>query len=147
TIEPLRTAALRQPGAHERASGMIKFQCPKCAAEGHDTHDDNARLFINDGKWGCAFASSDTAKGRAHWEAIGQALGAFTYRHPRASRAPAPDATLASGLHSVWGCAIAVPVFLEEAEEPGDFLRPRLLVRGAITELYSPRGLGQPQGT
>jgi hypothetical protein len=147
TIEPLRTAALRQPGAHERASGMIKFQCPACAAEGHDTHEDNAGLFINDGKWGCAFASSDTAKGRAHWEAIGQALGAFTYRHPRASRAPAPDAALASGLHSVWGCAIAVPVFLEEADETVDFLEPRLLVRGAITELYSPRGLGKTQVT
>jgi Flp pilus assembly protein TadD len=32
-IEELRAAALRQPGARERASGMIKFQCPQCAAD------------------------------------------------------------------------------------------------------------------
>jgi len=76
-LEHLRQAALRQPGARERASGIIKFQCPACAADGHDKHQDNAGLFPRDRKWGCAFASGDTVFGRAHWEAIGRALGAF----------------------------------------------------------------------
>jgi hypothetical protein len=45
----------------------------------------------------------------------------------------------------VWGTAVAVPVFLQETDEVVDFIEPRLLVRGAITELYSPRGLGKTQ--
>lgn len=79
-IDRLRVAALRQPGARERASG-IKFQCPACAAEGHDVHQDNAILFPHDGKWGCAFASSDSSLGRKHWDAIGHVLGAFSNGH------------------------------------------------------------------
>jgi hypothetical protein len=46
-LEHLQTAALQQPGAVRRHAG-IKFQCPQCAAEGHDEHRDNACLF-NDG--------------------------------------------------------------------------------------------------
>jgi hypothetical protein len=92
TIEQLRTAALRQPGARERASGMIKFQCPQCAADGHDAHQDNAGFFIHDGKWGCAFASSDSAQGRAHWEAIGLALGVRGHQSPNGHvSTPTPD--------------------------------------------------------
>jgi AAA domain len=83
-LEPLLAAALKQPGAVRRDFG-IKFQCAACAAEGHDKHRDNACLF-NDGTWGCAWAK-DTELGRAHWEAIGRAIGAFN-RPARDSRAP-----------------------------------------------------------
>lgn len=69
----LRDAAMRQPGAVERATG-IKFACPACRDEGFDDPGDNAILF-NDGRWGCAWAK-DTALGRKHWEAIGRELGA-----------------------------------------------------------------------
>jgi AAA domain len=142
-LQRLDAAALEQPGALRRQHG-IKFQCPACAAEGHDKHQDNACLFSN-GDWGCAW-SKDTDLGRAHWEAIGRALGAFhTNGHTRSFEPPAPGATRTSGLDSVWASAIAVPVFLEEADEVVGFLEPRLLVRGGITELYSPRGLGKTQ--
>jgi Protein of unknown function (DUF3987) len=72
-IDRLEAAALQQPGAKRRHHG-IKFQCAGCAAEGHDEHRDNACLFTN-GDWGCAW-SKDMPVGRAHWEAIGLALGA-----------------------------------------------------------------------
>jgi len=72
----LEAAALRQPGAVRRHIG-IKFQCPACAAEGHDAHMDNACLFFATGKWGCAFAT-DSVLGRVHRRAIGLALGAYT---------------------------------------------------------------------
>ena len=71
-IDRLEAAALQQPGAVRRQHG-IKFQCAGCAAEGHDKHQDNACLFPN-GDWGCAWAR-DMPAGRAHWEAIGRALG------------------------------------------------------------------------
>lgn len=86
-IDVLIEAALRQPGARERASGIIKFQCPACRDEGHDAHRENAGLFTHDGKWGCAFASGDPTAGRAHWEAIGRALGVLN----GARREPAPN--------------------------------------------------------
>jgi hypothetical protein len=87
-VEGLRAAALTQPGAVERQSGNIKFQCPQCRTEGHDRHQDNAGLFP-DGKLGCAFTDD-----RAHWEAIGQALGAFARRNgPGLSSAVAPAPT------------------------------------------------------
>jgi hypothetical protein len=97
TIERLRQAALQQPGGRERSSGMVKFQCPACAAEGHDQHQDNAGLFLRDGTWGCAFASGDPTLGRAHWEAIGRALGAFNGN----GRRPAPAAPTGDGLELV----------------------------------------------
>jgi RecA-family ATPase len=83
----LEAAALRQPGAVRRQHG-IKFQCPKCAADGHDAHRDNACLF-NNGDWGCAW-SKDTALGRAHWDAIGRALGAFSNGHAHGAQAAPP---------------------------------------------------------
>lgn len=44
---------------------------------------------------------------------------------------------------SPWALAKSAKDFLaEQAEEP-TFLEPRLLVRGAVTELFSPRGLGK----
>ncbi len=95
-IERLEATALQQPGAGRRQHG-IKFQCPACAAEGYDAPRDNACLF-NNGSWGCAWAK-DTEFGRAHWEAIGRALGAFTNGHrthapseTEPTPAPAPDA-------------------------------------------------------
>lgn len=72
--DALRDAALHQPGAVERTIG-IKFPCPACRAEGHDKAGDNAILF-HGGKWGCAWAK-DTGIGLKHWQAIGEALGAF----------------------------------------------------------------------
>jgi len=77
TIERLRQTALQQPGARERASGMVKFACPQCVAEGHDKHHDNAGFFLRDGTWGCAYASGNPTLGREHWDAIGSVLGAF----------------------------------------------------------------------
>jgi hypothetical protein len=99
-LERLVEAARRQPGARERASGIIKFQCPACAAEGHDHHQDNAGLFLHDGKWGCAFAG-DTDEGRQHWEAIGRVLGAFNGRGPSRPTVPAAISGDDLGLVSV----------------------------------------------
>ena len=60
-------AALRQPGAKRRGSG-VKFQCAGCLAEGHDHHRDNAVVWAS-GRWGCAVG------GRAHNAAIARQLG------------------------------------------------------------------------
>src|SRR5437870_4053990 len=146
TIERLRQAALQQPGGRERSSGMVKFQCSACAAEGHDEHQDNACLFLRDGTWGCAFASGNPTLGRAHWDAIGRALGAFAHHH-NGPRAPSPDdhGAASGAAPSVWDAAITVPDFLEQTDDAVAFLEPRLLVRGAITELFAPRGLGKTQ--
>ena len=54
---------------------------------------------------------------------------------------------LAGDLDSIWASAVALPAFLQQADEVVDFLEPRLLVRGAITEVFSPRGLGKTQVT
>ena len=141
-LDRLQTAALRQPGAGSRSFG-IKFQCPACHGEGHDDHQDNACLF-NDGTWGCAWAK-DTPLGRAHWEAIGVALGMSRAR--QGSTAPPAqsngEGAPSSGTATVWDAAIAVPDFLAQAEEDIAFLEPRFLIRGAITEVFAPRGLGK----
>jgi hypothetical protein len=86
-IERLRAAALAQPGGVERHSGIIKFQCPQCRAEGHDASQDNAGLFPN-GKWGCAYTDE-----RTHWDAIGRVLGSSHSGDGRSLDAPtdAPD--------------------------------------------------------
>jgi hypothetical protein len=58
---------------------------------------------------------------------------------PRAELSPA-------ALHAtttVWDGAIALPEFLQQAEAIVDFLEPRLLVPGAVTEVFAPRGLGK----
>src|SRR5262249_54205197 len=70
-IERLVAVALQQPGAVRRQHG-IKFQCPACAAEGHDQHRDNA-CFFNNGNWGCAYTDD-----RGHWDAIGRTLGVLS---------------------------------------------------------------------
>jgi putative DNA primase/helicase len=80
-IATLHAAALRQPGAVQRARG-VKFQCPGCRDDGHDQHQDNACLF-DDGGFGCAV---DTT----HWRAIGAVLGAGP-RHGSPGAPPAPD--------------------------------------------------------
>ena len=41
------------PGARLRGGG-VKFRCPACAADGHDKHRDNAKVFA-DGRYGCAY--------------------------------------------------------------------------------------------
>jgi Protein of unknown function (DUF3987) len=86
-LEDLQAVALQQPGAVRRHAG-IKFQCPACAADGHDTHKDNACLF-NDGRWGCAWAT-DSELGRAHRQAIGRALGGMNSDRPPTASPPAP---------------------------------------------------------
>jgi hypothetical protein len=45
----------------------------------------------------------------------------------------------------VWASAIALPDFLQQADDVVAFLEPHLLVRGAITEVFAPRGLGKTQ--
>lgn len=80
--ERLRLAALQQPHARQRANGLIKFPCPACLSEGFDYDKDNAGYFEDTGTWGCAWAK-DTPLGRAHWDAIGRALGAFNGGHQR----------------------------------------------------------------
>ena len=42
-----------------------------------------------------------------------------------------------------WSAAMPAPDFLREPEVPGDFLEPRQLARGSITEWFSPRGIGK----
>jgi hypothetical protein len=51
--------------------------------------------------------------------------------------ADAPDAP------NPWLAAMPAPDFLREPEVPGDFLEPRQLARGSITEWFSPRGIGK----
>jgi putative DNA primase/helicase len=126
----LRSAALAQPHAQERASGMIKFACPACVAEGHDQHQDNAAFFEDTGKWGCAFAT-DTSLGRTHWEAIGQALGAFTARNGHASPAkpvePVGGAPAGGGRHAIIVAAASV------TPEAITWIDPGRLAVGALT--------------
>jgi Protein of unknown function (DUF3987) len=86
----LLAAARQQPGFVERSSGMAKFQCPACRAEGHDTAQDNAGLFVNEGKWGCAVKPQD------HWRAIGEALGAFSENPPPRDSTTSPRASRAT---------------------------------------------------
>jgi AAA domain len=111
-IERLRHVALRQPGAKERANGVIKFQCPQCRDDGHDAHQDNAALFLRDGTWGCAFASKGAPDGRRHWEAIGRTIGAglSTLHHED----PAPtDAPTTSQLTILGAGAFIAQMFTE----------------------------------
>lgn len=92
-LADLEPAALQQPGAVRRDGG-IKFQCPDCRAEGHDAHRDNAGYFFSTRQFGCAVG------GRAHWQAIGEALGAFHRNgHARAETAP-PGPSAATASHS-----------------------------------------------
>src|SRR4029450_13043686 len=86
-LKDLQVAALQQPGAVRRHAG-IKFQCPACAVEGHDAHQDNACLF-NDGRWGCAWAT-DSELARTHRQAIGRALDAFDCNRPATTLSPPP---------------------------------------------------------
>jgi len=97
-FERFRAAALAQPGAVERGSGNIKFQCPQCRAEGHDKHQDNAGLFPN-GKWGCAYTED-----RAHWDAIGHVLGAGHASNGHATAAPPTG--------EAWPAPVPVPAAL-----------------------------------
>lgn len=122
----LLTAARQQPGGVERASGVIKFQCPACAAEGHDAHQDNAGFFLDTGQWGCAFAK-DTPAGRAHWDAIGRALGAFQDGH-----SPPGEATVAVSV-----CLASV------SPQRIEWVWPSRLARGKLTVISGDPGLGK----
>lgn len=141
-----RAAALAQPNAKERSNGAVKFACPACTGEGHDLHRDNAVYFPDTDKWSCAWAH-DTVHGLPHWNAIGAVLGVS---NPAASGngtfAPGPvgqaDRVQAAPL-SPWAHALSAPELLATVDPDADFLLPRLLARGAITELFSPRGLGK----
>jgi hypothetical protein len=141
----LEAAALQQPGAVRRHHG-IKFQCPACAAEGHDEHQDNACLFSN-GSWGCAW-SKDTDLGRVHWEAIGRALGAFSngvsrsaVPPPGAGRGlsqprPAVEAVLAPALVAIPAKAVI------EAPPPVEIVQG-IAWAGAITLAVAESGAGK----
>src|SRR5438132_1682474 len=109
TIERLRHAALQQPGARERASGYVKFQCPQCRDDGHDKHRDNAGLYLRDGTWGCAFASGTPALGRAHWDAIGCVLGALSNGHVPHVTATEPKAEPISATETPYTFTSAFP--------------------------------------
>jgi hypothetical protein len=50
-----------------------------------------------------------------------------------------------AGGGGIWASAIALPAFLGQEDEVATFLEPRLLVRGVITEVFAPRGLGKTQ--
>lgn len=126
----LRAAALGQPHAQERASGLIKFACPACVAEGHDQHQDNAAFFEDTGQWGCAFAA-DTSLGRPHWDAIGRALGAFASSNGHATSAAPPDpadgAPAGAGRHAIIVAASSV------TPEAITWIDPGRLAVGALT--------------
>lgn len=86
--EAILRAALSQPGARSRGGG-VKFRCPQCAADGHDRHMDNAKVF-SDGRWGCAY---DQTHGRAIGVALGVLIAAVEEQRdwPLADVAPEPD--------------------------------------------------------
>jgi hypothetical protein len=79
-------------------------------------------------------------------EAEARALVRDLVRRDRDRTKPSPPSTRAA-VEGVWASALPVPVFLAETDAVVDFIEPRLLVRGGITELYSPRGLGKTQIT
>lgn len=91
--EELLRRAMLQPGASRRRIG-VKFQCPGCAAEGHDTHRDNALVRL-DGRWGCALNPS-------HRGAIAVALGVVAPDGPDGVM-PGPDVKVtAADLDADW---------------------------------------------
>ncbi len=131
-LAQLTAAALRQPGARERASGIIKFACPVCVADGHDNHQDNAGLFADLGSWGCAFAK-DTPDGRRHWDAIGRALGAFDRRNGHGDRQDAQSPRDAdTERRSDAAAAAAVDWPLYDAAELWDFPPVEFTVEGLL---------------
>jgi len=86
--EVILRSAMAQPGARNRGGG-IKFQCPQCAADGHDRHMDNAKVFL-DGRWGCAY---DPTHGRAIGIALGVLVAAVEEQRdfPLSDVAPEPE--------------------------------------------------------
>jgi len=63
-------------------------------------------------------------------------------RAPASAHASSPTpATIQRG--SPWAKIQSVPDFLSAPEPEGDFLVPRLLARGSLTLIFSPRGLGK----
>jgi len=44
---------------------------------------------------------------------------------------------------TLWAAALPAPAFLQAEETDIDFLEPRILASGSITEFFSPRGLGK----
>src|SRR5262245_19122278 len=131
-VDELRAAALRQPGARERSTGIIKFQCPQCAAEGHDKHEDNAGFFVHDGKWGCAFVERDSTLGRAHWEAIGRALGALN-GHSKAGVATSPPMDHEDVVHEDENAVVA-PAVARPVKLPPGFIQRYVEVAARRTD-------------
>jgi hypothetical protein len=145
TQSELEATALRQPGAIHRDTG-IKFQCPECRAEGHDTHRDNARL-ARDGTWGCAVAPKGSPLGSAHWRAIRDALvaAATTNGSSPATAKAGHEQTRTTDETNPWDAAQTISEYLAGSDQGGDFIDPerRLLCRGLVTETFSPRGIGK----
>jgi hypothetical protein len=137
-IAQRRAAALAQPNARERANGAIKFACPACLAEGFDYAKDNAVYFPNSDRWSCAWADGSSAHSLPHWRKIAEVFG--IYEHGNGSTRATPTAAPSS---TPWARALSVPELLATEEQEAEFLLPRHLSRGAITEWYAPRGLGK----
>jgi hypothetical protein len=141
-----RAAALAQPNAQERSNGAVKFACPACVTEGYDHQKDNAVYFPDTDKWSCAWAH-DTALGRAHWDAIGAALGVFHRQNGsgtsvgRASSPPDDDAGAAPASHARPRRGRAAIVVRGDTVNPESmtWLDPGRLAVGALT-----MGVGLP---
>jgi hypothetical protein len=105
------------PGAYERAAYIVQHANGALAAGCHHN--------------GCAGKS---------WSALRDLVepGWHPRRRPLDGvAADAPDAP------NPWLAAMPAPDFLREPEVPGNFLEPRQLARGSITEWFSPRGIGK----
>jgi hypothetical protein len=116
-VQRYLAAALRQPGAKRRGSG-VKFQCSGCRAEGHDRHHDNAVVWAS-GRWGCAVG------GRAHNAAIARQLGVTVDRPPSTPDA-VPDV----------GYLEPVARFIAEDDPPQTYIIPELVPAGAMTLIH-----------
>src|SRR5215471_15255745 len=55
------------------------------------------------------------------------------------------DVRVRAGSQTVWDTAQSVADFIQADHEDVDFVYPRLLAPGAITETFSPRGVGKSQ--
>jgi hypothetical protein len=131
-----RAAALAQPNAQERSNGAVKFACPACVTEGHDHHEDNAVYFPDTDKWSCAWAH-DTARGRAHWDAIGRVLRMAERRNGHGGRAAAP-VTRADGAPRIRFRAGA-----DLDDTPITYLVEDMLPAGMLSALGGKDGMGK----
>jgi hypothetical protein len=137
-----RTAvALGRPGAVERADGKIKFQCPQCDAEGHDTAHDNAAYFPATDTWGCALG------GRPHWEAILTVLDTGLTRangssvHPGAPAPSSPGQSAPSSAPPAETVALRTQRLSEITAKPVDWIWRERYACGFLTGVFGDGGM------